>query len=168
MGSVLGIGMFGVIWGSCLDDSGLLGAGVMGKDSGNMKRLFFSLVFVICLSIPSRGELPPSAYEKMQSEAADVLRINVLRIERRPTETPTVTDVNMVAEVLKVGRSKSGIKPGDVITISYQVTDHPPGWSGPGEVPVPREADETVAFLKPLAGTPDYLPAAGAMSFSEF
>ncbi len=132
--------------------------------------LICALLGAACLT-PLRlvsAELPPSAYEKMQSEAADVLRINVLRIEREPTAESTITKVNMVAEVLKVGRSNSGLKPGDVITITYQVTDHPPGRVGPGEIPVLRESDQTIAFLKLVEGTPDYTPVAGVMSFSQF
>lgn len=104
----------------------------------------------------------------MQREASEVLRLNVLRVDVEATDEAGTEDVTLVAEVLKVGRSKAKIKQGDLITIKYRVVERPKGWAGPGEVPVPEQATETVAFLNPVEGTADYAPAAGAMSFSLF
>lgn len=115
------------------------------------------------------AELPPSAYEAMQREAPDVLRINVLTVTRADGPENDQEKVDILAEVLKVGRSASKLKVGDIITISYvRAIRQPDDWVGPGEVPVPEEKDETVAYLKPIEGAPDYAPAAGAMSFSTF
>ena len=132
-----------------------------------MRRLFTCL-FLLVLTNVVRAELPPSAYEKMQSAATEVFRVKVLRVDITPTDSPEIRDVSMLAQVLKVGRSKSKVKPDDLITIKYRITTHPAGWVGPGEVPILKEDAETVAYLQSIVGTEDYAPAAGAMSFDRF
>jgi hypothetical protein len=130
-------------------------------------RRFLAILLACATCLPLFAELPPSAYEKMQKESPEVLRINVLRVDSQP-ETPETTQVTLLAQVVKVGRSSAGVKPGDLITIKYDVTERPKGWAGPGEVPVPEIDTETVAFLRPLEIPGDFAPAAGAMSFSTF
>ncbi len=117
---------------------------------------------------PSRAELPPSAYEKMQSEATEVFKVKVLRVDETSAGDSSTHDVTMLAQVLKVGRSRAKVKADDLITIKYRVTTHPAGWVGPGEVPVLKQDAETVAYLKPVTGSPEYAPAAGTMSFDRF
>jgi hypothetical protein len=133
-----------------------------------MNRLLACLLFVAAPFISCRAELPPSAYEKMQSEAPEVLRVHILRVDEQPTNDAAVQEVTMLAEALKVGRSKTKLKPGDMITIKYRVTTHQPGWAGPGEVPVLKDDQETVAYLVANTDAQDYAPAAGAMSFERF
>jgi hypothetical protein len=132
------------------------------------KCLLRSLVAVFALALPLAAELPPSAYEQMQREAPDILRIRTLKVEAGPGAAPEITDVAIVAEVLKVGRSRSGVKPGDLVTIVYKVTQRPPKWVGPGEVPLLPADHESVAYLRKIEGAPDFAPAAGVMSFSSF
>jgi hypothetical protein len=112
-----------------------------------------------------RAELPPSAYEALQREAPEVLRINVLTVSTEKSSAGEA--IEMLAEVLTVGRSDT-LKVGDIITIRYERTNHPAGWVGPGEVPVPEEKAETVAYLKLAADGSDYEPAAGMMTFRSF
>jgi len=114
------------------------------------------------------AELPPSAYEKMQNQAPEVLRVHVLRVDPSQGKAPDTREVTMLAEVLKVGRSKSRLKPGDMITVKYEVVSRQPGWTGPGEVPILKQDLETVAYLAPAGSTLEYVPAAGAMSFDRF
>jgi len=132
-----------------------------------MRRLFACLSLLVFTSSVF-AELPPSAYEKMQSASTEVFRVKVLRVVVTPGDAPDIQDVTMLAQVLKVGRSKAKVKPDDLITIKYHVTTHPAGWVGPGEVPILKEDAETVAYLQPVAGTEEYAPAAGAMSFDHF
>lgn len=132
-----------------------------------MKRIFACVLLAFGALGPSRAELPPSAYEKMQREATEVFRVKVLRVEEEPA-TPEARHVTLLAQVLKVGRSQTKVKPDDLITIKYQVTTRPAGWVGPGEVPVLKEDAETVAYLKPISGSPEFAPAAGTMSFDRF
>lgn len=116
----------------------------------------------------SRAELPPSAYEQMQDAATEVFRIHVLQVLKSETSNPHQTEIRIVADVVKVGHATTKIRAGEIITIQYVVTEHPPGWSGPGEVPVPEQGDEVPAFLKRSENTTDYTPAAGAMTFRTF
>jgi hypothetical protein len=134
------------------------------KKSGMTRLLAFLLLFAITAS----AELPPSAYEKMQSAATEVFRIKVLRVDVQPTDDPAIRDVTMLAQVLKVGRSKTKVKPEDLVTVKYRVTTREPGWVGPGEVPILEENAETVAYLKSVLGEQEFAPAAGAMSFDRF
>jgi hypothetical protein len=55
-----------------------------------------------------------------------------------------------------------------MITVKYQVTERQPGWVGPGEVPIPQDSAQTVAYLKALDAEQEYAPAAGAMTFDRF
>jgi hypothetical protein len=132
-----------------------------------MRRLTIPFLFLATLAI-ALAELPPSAYEKLQSESPEVLKIHVLRVDVQPTAKPEIREVTMLAEVLKVGRSKSKVKPTDMITVKYNVTTREPGWVGPGEVPILKDDAETVAYLAPLKEDLEYAPAAGAMTFDRF
>jgi hypothetical protein len=133
-----------------------------------MKRRLTACLFILATLTLTRAELPPSAYEKMQTAASEVLRVHVLRVDVQPTDDTAIRDVTMLAEAVKVGRSKTKLKPGDMITIKYRVTAHQAGWVGPGEVPILKDDMETVAYLAPVSGAQEYAPAAGAMSFDRF
>lgn len=114
------------------------------------------------------AELPPSAYEAMQSKAPEYLKIEVLRVEIEPADSPVKQKVQLMALVTGVERSASGVKEGDFINIGYVVTEHPQGWAGPGEIPFLNEKDQTVAYLTKDPETGTFSPAAGRMSFSNF
>ncbi len=132
-----------------------------------MKRLVTGFLCLATVAL-LRAELPPSAYEKMQSKATEVFRVNVLRVDVTPTKDEAVQEVMVLAETLKVGRSQTKVKPGDMITVRYTVTTRPPGWVGPGEVPILKDNMETIAYLAPIPGAQEYAPAAGVMSFDRF
>jgi hypothetical protein len=123
--------------------------------------LFFLLVPLL------RAELPPSAYESMQAKAPEYLKIEVLRVSVEPGESPTQQRVQVVALATEVFRTATGLKPNDIVNILYIVTEHPRGWAGPGEVPILKEKERTVAYLSRTEGD-DFTPAAGRMSFSNF
>ncbi|MGH8048715.1 MAG: hypothetical protein ACREKL_15855, partial [Chthoniobacterales bacterium] len=128
----------------------------------------FTVLFLSVFVATALAELPPSAYEKMQSTAPEVLKIHVLRVDVQPTEKKDTSEVTMLAEVVKVGRSKTKIKPSDMITVKYNVIARQAGWVGPGEVPILKDNAETVAYLAPAGEELEYAPAAGAMSFDRF
>ncbi len=132
-------------------------------------RLAFALTLLFAVTQPLaslRAELPPSAYEDMQREAPEVLRLNILTVTRTPTADGE--SIDLLAEVLKVGRSANNVQVGDMITVHYELTDHPAGFVGPGAVSVPAEKEETVAYLKLSDNQSDYAPAAGMMTFRLF
>ena len=126
-------------------------------------RLLMLLFFVPLL----HAELPPSAYEAMQAKAPEYFNIEILRVDVALGETPTEQRVQLVALITKVLRSASGAKPNEIINIIYNVKEHPRGWAGPGPVPIPREKERTVAYLKKL-DVGDFEPAAGRMTFTNF
>ncbi|HEY5704469.1 MAG TPA: hypothetical protein VIS96_02730 [Terrimicrobiaceae bacterium] len=125
-------------------------------------------VLLIFLLIPGlRAELPPSAYESMQAKAPEYLKIEVLRVDVEPGESPTRQNIHVVALTTDVFRTASGLKPNEIVNIIYTVTSHPQGWAGPGEVPIPNEKERSVAYLVKTEGG-DFAPAAGRMSFTNF
>ncbi|HEY5813298.1 MAG TPA: hypothetical protein VIT23_11675 [Terrimicrobiaceae bacterium] len=124
------------------------------------------LLLVFLLVPILRAELPPSAYEGMQKKASEHFKIEVLRVNLEPGETPTQQKVHLVALVTEVLATTSGAKPKEIVNIYYTITEHPKGWPGPGEIPIPKEKEQTVAYLT-KNGT-DFEPAAGRMSFSNF
>lgn len=130
-------------------------------------RQLILLLTVLC-PILLRAELPPSAYEKMQQAATDVVNMEVLRVDIEPGDSPSRQNIHIMALVNSALRSASGLKEGDLINILYTVTSHEKGWVGPGEIPILSEKDKTVAYLLKDATGEDYHPAAGAMSFRNF
>jgi hypothetical protein len=114
-----------------------------------------------------QAELPPSAYEAMQAKAPEYFKVEILRVDVAPGETPIQQRVQLVAVISQVLRSASGAKPNEIINIVYTVTEHPKGWAGPGPVPIPSEKERTVAYLKKLE-VGDFEPAAGRMTFTNF
>ncbi len=126
------------------------------------------LLAIACLApLLLRAELSPSAYEAMQTKAPEYLKIEILRVEVDPGENSAQQKIRLVALVNEVTRTASDLKPKDIINIIYTVTDHPKGWAGPGQIPVPVEKDQSVAYLfKSTEG--DFAPVAGRMSFSNF
>jgi hypothetical protein len=96
-----------------------------------------------CVFLPSalHAELPPGAYEELLKDAEEVLDVQITRVmpaSATPTDEPQyICD----AKVLKVDRSKAGVKVGDSIQFkSYYVSEatRRSGWAGP-QVP-PRLA----------------------------
>lgn len=130
---------------------------------------FSQLILAFLLLVPGLvlAELAPSAYEAMQAKASDYVKIEVLRVDVEPGEDPAQQKILVVALVTEVLRSASGLNPGDMVNISYTVTEHPPGWAGPGAIPLLAEKQVTIAYLnKEEAG--DFVPAAGRMTFENF
>jgi phenylpyruvate tautomerase PptA (4-oxalocrotonate tautomerase family) len=127
----------------------------------------FRILLILFLVPILRAELPPSAYESMQAKAPEYFKIEILRVDVEPGETPTQQKVHLVALVTEVIRTASGAKPNEIVNILYTVTEHPKGWAGPGPVPIPKEKERTIAYLsRTQAG--DFEPAAGRMSFTNF
>lgn len=128
---------------------------------------FIMLFLAVTMFSTTYGRLPPSAYIQMQRDAPEVLRINVIRVTR-DAKSLSAAEITIVAEVLRVGKTATGLDSGDLITISYTVTDRGANWTGPAEIPILEEGTETIAYMRQAEQSTDYEPAAGAMSFSRF
>jgi len=113
------------------------------------------------------AELPPSAYERMQKAATEVVDIEVLRVDVEPGDAPDRQNILIMALVNSVTRS-ANVKEGDLINIQYTVTSREKGWTGPGEIPILGEKDKTIAYLIKDQDSDNFHPAAGAMSYRNF
>ena len=130
-----------------------------------MRRLI--LLLAILCPVLIRAELPPSAYERMQKAATEVVEIEILRVDIEPGEAPGSQNLHLMALVNKVTRT-ANVREGDLIKIQYTVTAHEKGWVGPGEIPLLEEKEKTLAYLVKDPATDEFHPAAGAMSFRNF
>lgn len=137
---------------------------ISGTHTDGMKSLFFLLCFLPLLAV---AELPPSAYENMQTKAPEYLKIEVLRVDVSPGEKAEEQVVHVVAMVTQVIRTASDVKTDDIINIFYTITERPKGWVGPGAIPLLTDKQQTVAYLE-KGETNEYKPVAGRMSFSNF
>ena len=128
------------------------------------------LASVLFLSLPAMliASLPPSAYESLQAKAPEHLEIQILLAEINPTDEVDTFAVRAEGRVEKVHRSKSGIKEGDIIVITYSVKDSSTGQPARGEIPFLAEGEQRVAYLENTGKPLEFRPAAAAMSFDNF
>ena len=131
-----------------------------------MKRFLSFLL----LSLPGLifAELPPSAYETMQSKASEFLNIEVLQVVIEAGKSPDQQQIHIMALINKVNRTATNLKEGDVVNIVYNVTSHPNGRPGQGEIPILTEKEKPVAYLSRIDNSSNYQPGAGSMSFRNF
>jgi membrane-associated protease RseP (regulator of RpoE activity) len=133
-----------------------------------MRSKFLSSLLVVgCFLIPAllRAELPPGAYEELLKDAQEVLDVQITKVTPAGDLSPGEPQFACSAKVLRVDRSKSGVKVGDSIQFkSYYVTEatRRSGWAGP-QVP-PRLAvgqSWRVSLNADKAGEPFRLAAFG-------
>lgn len=122
-------------------------------------------IFTVFLSIKLFAELPPYVYEELQKNAPELLVIKVHHVKINSSISTDIR-VDLVAEVLSVRRSKSGLQKGDRMTIVYRTfISRPEGWVGPSPIPVLEKTKIYRAFLKKRKKGNVYLPAAKGKSF---
>lgn len=124
-----------------------------------------TLLVFIFLTLTLQAELPPSVYENYQKNASEILTISVEKVK---TSLISLSEksVTVTAKVIRVERSVSKLKRGEVITIVYHSTFWKPmGWVGPSSISVLEEEQTYKAFLKKSDESDYYLPAARGKSF---
>lgn len=123
-----------------------------------------ALILIIASTTAAFGELPPSAYKRMQDEAPEHLQIKVLSVKTR--EMRDGVEVFAEAKVTAVIRSASDLKIGDAIRIEYfHSTRRAPG---PSPVPILVQDQSCQAFLRRYSKPgKSYSSAAGGRSFPE-
>ncbi len=142
---------------------------------------YVNLLFVSCLlggmtGLNLQAELPPSAYESLKENAAVKATILVTKVATSlpptaatlPLEKATQQPINIdvTARVISVERGKSKVETDGKIQISYSHEYRPPGFVGPGLVPVVLPGKVYEAYLDADAATPGlFVPAAGAQTF---
>ena len=128
------------------------------------RRMVAAAIGLVFSSQMARAELPPWVYAKMQNEAGEFLKIEVLKregtVRRGEHETSRFT---LTAKVVCAARSASGLKPGATITIRYAtVLTHPAGWAGGERIGIVEPGIYT-AYLSKSGGV--YAPVAQTQSF---
>jgi hypothetical protein len=132
----------------------------------------YGVVFVVASVImigTSRGELPPWVYKERQEKATEALVIKVrsaTRTEKVEKEGKTI-NWKIEAEVEKVERSATRLKPGAVIEIRYVQHTYFQPMVGPSEIPALREGERCPAYLDGGKEGKVYAPAAGGYSFTK-
>jgi hypothetical protein len=120
------------------------------------------------------AELPPSVYEDLQRAAPEALSIQVMDVEvHRSIAKPSACSfldfevrrkAIVRARVIGVIRSKSGVRPGDVIAIDYTSVKPCHGVNGPRPIELLKEGDRVSAFLTKSGSV--FVPAARGGTFS--
>jgi hypothetical protein len=118
----------------------------------------------------ARTEMAPEFYKQMQQAAPEQLRIQVVSVRESWQNAPNGdtyasrgADVRVVARVVGVDRTRTGLRAGMTIRISYWHDTR--RLAGPGPVPIVRTGTAYPAYLQKDAKTGEYAPAAGHASF---
>jgi|HubBroStandDraft_6_1064221.scaffolds.fasta_scaffold75665_3 hypothetical protein len=125
-----------------------------------------SLVVVAGLAVTVRADLSPREYRRLQREAPEVVRIEVVNVhERAIREREREFEIVVEAKVVRIERTAARIRDGEVIRITYprHRREHPV--PGPGEPPLLERGRVYPAFLAKVEGERRFAPAAGAFSF---
>jgi hypothetical protein len=127
------------------------------------------VLLLVSFSVAGRAELPPQVYKERQQQAPESLIIKVRSVKTRETDDPRrkTIDVEVEAQIERVVRSKTGLRAGDAIHISYVHTEYTEPLAGPSEVPILKKGDVCPAYLSGGEKGKRYVPAAGGYSFRE-
>jgi|GEM_PF-2734823 len=126
-------------------------------------------VFVLSWTVSrAQAELPPGAYEKLLSEAQELLQIRIDKVTEKERISADMRNFVCDATVVKVERSKADLKPGDKIQFdSYFV---PPeayarGFVGPKSPTLLDAGWQGDIYLNRVPDAADYALAAYGRSF---
>ena len=130
-------------------------------------RVVAGVVGVLSLALASQAELSPREYRRMQREAPEEVRIEVLRVGEAPVpQRPREREIIVEAKVLRIGRSAARIHEGEAIKIVYRHYRGERELAGPGEPPLLQRGQTYPAFLTKVEGERRvFSPAAGRFSF---
>ena len=130
-----------------------------------MSIIIKTLTIFTVLTFTLQAELPPYVYESYQKNAPEALTISAEKVETSLISL-SKKSVTVTAKVLRVQRTKSKVKRGDIITIVYNSTFwKPSGWVGPSSLPVLKENQTYRAFLRKGEKNNYYYPDARGKSF---
>lgn len=117
-------------------------------------------LLLFALTLPLFAELPTHAYLQMQKAAPEVIAIRVDKVKRGNWFSPGEV---VTATVMKVAKTASKLKVGDLIQIRYRHVKLR-GAVGPSPIPLLTKKQTYPAFLKKSEKN-HYEPAARGMSF---
>jgi hypothetical protein len=129
----------------------------------NMRAKCLVLAALVGLATVGRAELPPGSYDKLKVDADSAATILVNSV--KTAQANDGKNVTIEAKVLGVERSKSGLKKGEFITITYFVRDPGKPFAGPRPIPLLEKDTVYPAFLVPGSNQRTFEPAAHGESF---
>jgi hypothetical protein len=114
----------------------------------------------------AKAELPPGSYDKLREGATEILVIEIMAVQQKVIPGNKV-EVTLQAKVLGVEQSRTGLKPGAQMVISYTEFDPKAKNRPPGARPVPILERGSIypAFLNRASNGKSYEPAAYGESF---
>jgi hypothetical protein len=122
-----------------------------------------TLVLLTSCSQPTYAALPPSAYPNPKDASEDLV-IKVVRVSRQITELNTIRiswDVEVIAVVRDVRRTRTGLQQGSRIVIRYGAHHYMrPMWGGPASLPILARGEIVSAALDVVGDNKDryYFP----------
>ena len=135
-----------------------------------------AIAILLILASAVLADLSPDIYKDLQRKAPEVLSIQVSSVDvhrsfAKPSGCPffdfeVIRKVNVEARVLRVVRSSTGVRPGDVIEIEYSSISRCSDWNGPRSMQLLRKGDLVYAFLSRRGRTASFDPAARGATFS--
>jgi hypothetical protein len=141
-----------------------------------MRKRFLAMAILPMMATAVLAELSPDVYRDLQRKASEVLYIQVssVAVHRRfakPSGCPffdfeVIREVRVEARVIRVARSESCVRAGDVIEIEYSSISRCSGWSGPRSIQMLRSGDRVYAFLARRGRTASFEAAARGATFS--
>ena len=142
-----------------------------------MRKRCLTIAIFLMIATAVLAELSPDVYRDLQRKAPEVLYIQVSSVDvhrrfAKPSGCPffdfeVIREVKVNARVLRVARSATGVRPGDVIEIEYSSINRCSGWSGPRSIQMLRNGDRVYAFLARRRRTAGFEPAARGATFSD-
>jgi hypothetical protein len=142
--------------------------------------LLASLLTLLVVAVTSQAradDLTPAAYRQLQAEAKEFVTVTIQSVQTKSLidsaleRIPSGVTVKATAVVKKVGRTSTGLKPGDQIQITYNTKPASGGFYGPAPIPLIEKGATKPAWLVLARGSsPDqriYEPAAQAYSFAQ-
>ncbi|MCA9560521.1 MAG: hypothetical protein KC583_18360, partial [Myxococcales bacterium] len=128
-------------------------------------RWLTALLVLVAAPMSAHAEIEPKYYAEMQAGAPEAVTVKVTEVDTSVCVLwCSKQSVTAKAVVTAVERSANGLKVGDAITIHYTHLIPSGGWAGPRPIPVLKEGETTVAFLR-LNKRMGYHPAARGYSF---
>jgi hypothetical protein len=142
-----------------------------------MHKRCLAIAIFLMIATAVLAELSPDVYRDLQRKAPEVLYVQVSSVDvhrrfAKPSGCPffdfeVIRDVKVDARVLRVARSATGVRAGDVIEIDYSSVSRCSGWSGPRSIQMLRNGDRVYAFLAGRDRTAGFEPAARGATFSD-
>jgi hypothetical protein len=131
-------------------------------------------ITILLIATAALGELSPEVYKDLQRKSPEVLYIQISAVDvhrrfAKPSgceffDFEVIREVRVEARVLRVVRSESYVRVGDIIAIGYSSINRCSGWSGPRSIQMLRNGDRVYAFLV-RRGT-SFEPAARGATFT--